>query len=302
MKEFCENWCGLHFRIAEVQSKSAPWILFVHGGPGGNSIDFENGIRRFFHNIPDKVNWITYDQRECGRSARNGQKVTHAINVEDLAGLVCYLYEKMSLDMDALYGHSYGARLVYETSFLHPELQRKIIMGGRGLVPADALANSIMIDLQILRQVSPEKADEAYDFASKNGHDLGAVNEFVRKLFIDFNQRESLRQNYYWGNTKAKESWTTELKDREIGDNNQVYFDIIRSYQEKTFNNGFFDPAALSCKMLLIQGYFDMLMNGACTPTLPTQNWVRFYGSGHFPHFEEPHLFIQTVRKFCESE
>lgn len=286
-----------HFKFGNTGTTA----LFVHGGPGGNCYDFERFLELDLHAKKSDIDWIVYDQYGCGRSPKNEKAHSHGSNVDDLAELIAHLHNRLGVSVDILYGHSYGARLVYETCFMHPNIDSVAVLSGRSLFPEDALENSVLIDLMILRENQQEDFRKAFEIVKDPGTSMADKNEKIRTFFKDPQQRFRRRNDFIWGNEAARQFWEQELRSSEIADSDSAYFAICKTYGERSFNPGFFNPLALRQKMFLFQGYFDFLMNGSCTPNLGDERSTRFYGSGHFIHFEEPELFFCRLKNCLSS-
>ena len=92
-------------------------ILYVHGGPGSHSKDFEDGLYDFKEFRETEYAYITYDQRGSGRSEISKQNLTplsHKNNIEDLVILIANAAQIFNLEkIDLLYGHSYGDKTCF---------------------------------------------------------------------------------------------------------------------------------------------------------------------------------------------
>lgn len=269
------------------------YVLFVHGGPGSHSAYFEAAIQKLPAYQSARIGWVVYDQRGCGRSAQSSPAdLTHADNMDDLASLCRTLPGVLPRPLRAVFGHSYGARLTYDTFKRHAEIDQHLILAGRSVYGADSMNLSTLMDLYILRDKHPEAFARAYEIVSK--HDGDASDKFseVRAL-LDEQERQRERGKYYWGNQQAR-SWYEGLKATvPVKDNDAVFEQVRGTYTED--HTVHFNPASLTQKTTMVKGYWDFLMAGATTQGLTT-NVVTFNGSGHFPHFEEPEKFVGKLQ------
>ena len=104
---------SIYYRIITVDPDK-PYIFFLHGGPGGNTISKEH----LFPSITDnKFNWVFMDQRGSGRSSvyhKEPEKsdllkeqVTPSLMLDDIE----FIRKKHELGKIIIYGHSWGGNL-----------------------------------------------------------------------------------------------------------------------------------------------------------------------------------------------
>lgn len=98
-----------------------PAIIFLHGGPGFNSINFEITTAPVLAEKGYFV--IVYDRRGEGRSTDNSAQFTYQQTVEDLESL----YTKYSIQTATLIGHSFGGIVATKFAKTHPNLVSSII-------------------------------------------------------------------------------------------------------------------------------------------------------------------------------
>lgn len=107
------NDASIYYRIITV-NRDKPYIFFLHGGPGGNSMYSEH----LFPSITDnKFNWVFMDQRGSGRSSVYHKdpaksdllksQVTPTLMLEDIE----FIRKKHKLGKVIIYGHSWGGNL-----------------------------------------------------------------------------------------------------------------------------------------------------------------------------------------------
>ncbi len=95
-----------------------PVLLYLHGGPGSSTSEFDYVITRKWADVYTVVTW---DQRNCGKSYDAGQNdivLTRELFLEDGKEMTEFLCEYLSVDRITILGHSwgsiYGANLVLE--------------------------------------------------------------------------------------------------------------------------------------------------------------------------------------------
>ena len=120
------------------EDRNNPVLLYLHGGPGSATSDFDYVITRKWADVYTVVTW---DQRNCGKSydaEQNDTTLTRELFMTDGKELTEFLLDYLSKDKITLLGHSwgsiYGANLVLE----YPEYYECFIGTGQ-LV--DALEN-----------------------------------------------------------------------------------------------------------------------------------------------------------------
>jgi proline iminopeptidase len=108
---------------------SDPAIIFMHGGPGYNSVNFE------FSSAEDLVKRgfyvIVFDQRGCGRSKNYTPNNSYAFKdqIED----VLSLYKKYNISKASIIGHSWGGTLATKFAEHYPDKVQKLIFIGSPL-------------------------------------------------------------------------------------------------------------------------------------------------------------------------
>jgi proline iminopeptidase len=101
-----------------------PAVLFIHGGPGYNSVNFEISTAEELSKKGFYV--IVFDQRGCARSKGVPSAYTLAEAVQDVYD-VCIRHRVRSI---SLLGHSWGGVVAAMTALQHPELVKKVILCG----------------------------------------------------------------------------------------------------------------------------------------------------------------------------
>jgi proline iminopeptidase len=103
-----------------------PAIVFFHGGPGYNSVNFE------FSSAEDLVKKgfyvVVFDQRGCGRSKE--YKPDNSFSFEDQIGDIISVFSKHNIKKASLIGHSWGGTLATKFAEKHPDKVERIIFIG----------------------------------------------------------------------------------------------------------------------------------------------------------------------------
>ena len=287
-----------HYVSVHTPSKACQgYILYIHGGPGGHSAYFERALQDFsaYQNLP--YGWICFDQRNCGRSPQSDiVPVTHQQNKDDIVDLIDAL-QKMGYPLLAVMGHSYGGRLAYELCIEKTTNMKNYILLGRAEDSQLSFRRSVYIDLLLLKIFEPEKYQSLWPQLTQcETPDLTTLKMVRGKM----NNVEN-RKLFYWGNLEALR-WFDAIKE-EIGlsDNNEVYDQVVASFlpADKQEN---MDINKLTGNILWVNGWHDYLMGGDTLFGQAQTNIKIFKGSGHYPQYEEPELFVRTLLNFISFE
>ena len=300
------EFTGLYTSLVVPTDWTGKTFVYVHGGPGSHCGDFETGLEQFEAFTAQGTGWLVYDQRGCGRSnPSEARRLSHRHNIDDLAELLAsakelYQMPKMTL---CLYGHSYGARLVYDLLATNPSLQTTAVISGRSLHPFDAMNTSVLIDMMILRNSDMSSFKKALTILESHSAEPYEIAKDIRECFKNPEERQASRQQFYWANENAKTWWDSTVKKLPLKDSDEIYFQVAATYGNEAFNSGVFDPSLLRQRCLLIQGFYDVLMYGTANPRVQDSSRViRFNASAHYPHFEQPELFMKTILAFSNGE
>ncbi len=154
-------------------------VLFVHGGPGGGTSDFN---RRFFD--PEKYRIILFDQRGCGQS-RPHASLEHNTTADLLADME-QLRGYLSIDQWLLFGGSWGSTLSLLYAQKYPETVSGLILRGIFLCRQQDIswlyqqgANQIFPDFW-KEFIEPIAAHERSDMVKAYYRILSSENEIAR--------------------------------------------------------------------------------------------------------------------------
>ncbi|MEZ4819065.1 MAG: alpha/beta hydrolase [Bdellovibrionota bacterium] len=286
----------LYIRFPDRQY--AKYCIFVHGGPGSNCSVFEKLHDEIDCYQRSEIGWIFYDQRNCGRSRQTKENTTHQQNIDDLLALIHLSEEKYAKQLKGVFGHSYGSKILLELLREKPDLDIKALFAGRAnRIPGGASA-SLLIDGILLRLTNPEGFRDFYQTFKEDVYFEKFHALDIRKKFDDMDKRDDLRKMFYWGNLDACEKITQYKKELNLPDNEEVFEQVVQSVlAEKKFQQKL-DFSEIRQDHLLVNGYWDMLMNGAQHLDQRSDQIHVFAGSGHYPHLEEPKRFVTTCEAF----
>lgn len=112
------HWC----KIGGVENKTIP-ILFIHGGPGGNSYVFERTIGSLLEKFSTV---IYYEQRGCGRTEKPADEKAYSIPI--LVSDIEKLCVALKIDAIIPLGFSFGGQLALEFALIYPSYVKKMIL------------------------------------------------------------------------------------------------------------------------------------------------------------------------------
>ncbi|MDH6250405.1 proline iminopeptidase [Chryseobacterium sp. H1D6B] len=105
-------------------SRENPPVIFIHGGPSGNSTLFESAAAQ---ELADKGFYvIVYDRRGEGRSKDENASMTFKESFEDLQ----QLYKKYQIKKAVILGHSFGGIVATLFTNQYPEKVNSLILAG----------------------------------------------------------------------------------------------------------------------------------------------------------------------------
>ncbi len=139
-------------------SKSAPLLLFLHGGPGAitHLVMFQSTTGRQL----EKDYLVAYlHQRGIGKSSPvPDSQQTIANNVKDVDGVVSYLTAKYKQKQVFLVGHSWGGMLAGAYTAAHPEKVAKLALVTTALNFKQLLKDTYQSDLDWAKKTNNTKA------------------------------------------------------------------------------------------------------------------------------------------------
>jgi len=148
-------------------------ILFLHGGPGAGSTEFD---RRFFD--PGHFRIVLFDQRGCGRSSPVGDLSNNSM--ADTTRDIEHLRELLGIDRWHVFGGSYGSTISLYYAQQHPERCKSLVLRGIWLLRNE----EINWWLYELRYLQPELWQVFADFIpADERHDL--LEAYWRRLTGD---------------------------------------------------------------------------------------------------------------------
>lgn len=285
------NHVQLYFSI-NPDSLHKPLLLYLHGGPGDSCIPL---TQKFNASLEEHFNFINLEQRGAGLSyykfsAHRPPRI--AIFIEDIHLFVEYLLKRFHQERLILIGHSWGSVLGMLFIQRYPQLVAQYIGVGQVI----NMRHNLQLQAQFLKQrgVKLKKLDLK--------HNLIPDSLYLTKKIVQ-------QQGSLYGKTNysmlikpfltAKAYPLTALINRLRGSRQsikflwpelmQINFDNIQHYSVPVcFMEGRHDHHVAAT---LVQDYVHTL-----DQSVPL---IWFEKSGHFPQWEQPQQFNQTITQLC---
>ncbi|MBU2712413.1 alpha/beta fold hydrolase [Zooshikella harenae] len=274
-------------------------ILFVHGGPGSHSHYFKHWVSQHQH-FSQHFGWISYDQRGCGLSKPHDEYI-HDANIDDFL-LMLETFADSGINISAIAAHSYGAKLVYDALVNNPKINTKIILLGRSLRADIPAKRNFMMDMILMKLFQKEDYKAIMASTQFDVNDPTSLWE-VKLKFKDTLKNRSIRSLFNWSNFDAMEAFEAIKAQCTLTDNDDIFKAVVNSIHQDSSSTPYYDIAKLKQQVLHIMGSNDFLMAGDLFQSEHHDNYTAcvFSKSGHYPHFEEPIKFIETVNDFIKS-
>lgn len=274
-------------------------ILFVHGGPGSHSHYFKNWVNQCQY-FTRHFGWISYDQRGCGLSKPHDQ-YCHASNIDDFL-LMLETFARNDVSISAIVAHSYGAKLVYDALLKKPDINKKIIFLGRSLRADIPAKRNFMMDMILMKLFQKEDYKSIMASTEFDVNDPASLWDIKQKFRATLKNRD-IRSLFYWSNFEAMEKFETLKAQCTLSDSDDIFKAVVNSIHKDSTATPYYDVSKLKQQVLHIMGSHDFLMAGDVFQPTHHDNYTAcvFSKSGHYPHFEEPTKFIETVHDFIKS-
>jgi len=155
-----------------TKNPNFPYVLLIHGGPGLNCgvIEYLIEHHHLFNSL--QYNIILYDQRNCGKSNKFPERVLHQDNVEDLQKIVLHITDHCNLNICALIGHSYGAKLLFDYYRGYASNIPGVFISTAKSILTPRL-NNLMLDLSYLKKNNVDLYDKIFN--EIDGTDLNRI-------------------------------------------------------------------------------------------------------------------------------
>lgn len=272
----------LHYRVAGPES--APAVVFLHGGPGYNSVGFERAVGE---RLEGSLRMIYLDQRGCGRSAGGARDLPLGMDptVADLERL----REHLGLARWSVIGHSFGGLLALVYASRHASSIERMV-----LVEATADVRAAL-EHQVQAMAEDPSSPEVVAIAREDGPPL---DRLVRIFQIV--GRVEVQRRLHWASPAAQRR--AEAWDREAQLLDCTRDGVLPSYRDAGWTDAHPDlMQRLAPPSMLIAGRRSRVL-GEDVVQRSAAAWgaqaAWMEQSGHFPFVEEPERFAEVVVPF----
>ncbi len=310
---------NLHFRV-RGSSRSNPYLLILHDGPGGNSLPYLH----WGESLEDRFNVVYLDQRGCGQSARHPfanpmaplRAETQAFTFERLLSDIEMVRRKLTIDHWFLLGHGFGAMLATEyASHFGASVLGVILVNP--ILTVQISEDSVLDATQLLCDSDLRSSDAIVrrdatlvikHIATVRSLPVGAARYLesygiLRSKSIDlqFAKPSGARQLFDATNSSARSYGykPIELVNALEPEISLLLNDNLAKRDVRA------EAATLNCKMLVVTGKRDAASTPNQTISLVEKSGcriVQFDGSGHFPFIEQPQALTKAIVGFLESQ
>jgi len=199
---------GQNLYIKTYGNKENKALIFIHGGPSGNSTLFEGTTAQ---KLADKGFYVlVYDRRGEGRSADPEAKFTYEEAFQDLN----FILKKYNLKEVTLIGHSFGGLVATLYTAKYPEKVNSLVLAGAlfsqqetydyilssvskiALTKNDSSQLDKIKAIQKLNKNSAEYRKACFDLAGENNYfKMPNPTSESKKLYSDYEAGEFYKTN-----------------------------------------------------------------------------------------------------------
>lgn len=270
--------------------RDAPAVVFLHGGPGYNAVDFERSV---MPRLSQTLQVISLDQPGCGRSWAPGAR---RLGLEGTVAALEALREHLRLEKVILLAHSFGGAVAL--GYLHAHQDH---VAGLVLVETTAdFPRALQQQLDTLARLAPERFPAHAAALSRLAQADAPVLERLGQAWGELG-RVPVQRALQFATAAAQEE--NDRWDEEAGLLRCDAGPVVQAWSsEGFFTRGRLEwMAPLPVPAVLFGGRQSHVI-GAALLEQTAQAWgvplVWFEQSGHFPFLEEPDRFIAEVRTF----
>jgi proline iminopeptidase len=290
---FLETADGARVWFRDAGPRDAPALVFLHGGPGYNSIDFERSVLPL---LERSLRVVVLDQRGCGRSS-GGQDA--ALGMTPTIADLERIRARLGIARWSVVGHSFGGMVALAYQARHPERVARLLLVETSADMQAALEHQVQAAAAMANERFPEHATAIASIAGEGAPPLDRLMKLYGVV-----GRVPLQRALHWASADAQtraDGW-----DEEAGLLACTRPEVLPSYRGEAWlarRGELLTPR--SCPVLLIAGRQSEVI-GARLIEATAEAWgvqpVWMEHSGHFPFVEEPDRFAQLTVAFVSSD
>lgn len=293
-------------------------MLIVHGGPGGNGLEYRTGS--FAEAMEKDYGMVYWDQRGQGSSHGKFDESSLTITnlVEDLHFLVETLKSHYGADTKIfMFGHSWGGTL--STAYMLTDEYQKDIAGWLEVDGAHDLPLLNREAILMYRSIAQQEVNkggenevrwqEILDFA--NGVDINNITDEESGQINSFGfEAEGILEDVF----SPEDPPTPGLMEFLFGSPTNPLTSFLAGNATNSALNDEIEQTAFTQQfnkveipVIFLWGKYDFVVPPALAYTAfnwtasPDKELVIFEHSGHSPMANEPELFTKAVRDFIEK-
>lgn len=293
------------------------FIIVLHGGPGGSSLDYRVGALK---DLEEFYAVVYQDQRNAGQSAGSYKKkeLTVDLMVSDVLALVKVIQHKYGNDCKfVLYGHSWGGTLGTAT-LLKDQTPFSIWIesdGGhklKGMVPYQVRLFDSIAHNQIALGNSEKFWNNALDKIAKvdqanpSDKDMSTLNSLAYEAEDQLSEDDVLA-NYSGVNANVMQLL---YQNNQITKSvNSIYSGILLTGIQDIWKTIDYTPQLnkITIPSLFLWGEFDMVLppdlgrEAYKASGASVKKFILYNKSGHSPQINEYANFAEDIRRFIEQ-
>ncbi len=268
--------------------KSSSPLVFLHGGPGGSSFQFEQTAAK---RLAQEFTVVVYDQRGCGRT-QSPEDDDYSIEslTQDLEGL----RQELGSDKLVLLGSSFGGEIAMSYALRYPDHVRFLLLEGPSNGDHFALMEMQYLNFQ---KIAPDPIKRRLSEIWSKKHSLperyfkiwSVIDKDTANRFIFHDEKYARIVRKIWDS----QSWGSNQKMAEV---------IWKKPPVKPFL--YERMRNLKIPVLILVGKYDfntgLPLSHKIKENSSNAKLVVFNNSGHFPDLEETELFKTTISEFVQ--
>lgn len=276
-----------------------PVFLYLHGGPGAGSYDFE---KLQSSRLSKFMRIIAIDQRGVLRS--DSIKDDESFGILDLIEDCEVIREHLNVRKWGIIAHSFGGYIATKYLINHPKKITELILE----CPTFDLGSSARSLLQGASKEFKLLGDE-----KKACECLKAIkindSKLVWEEFSELSNHLAEHRDNLYVHGEDKHFFDNIIENSNIP---MEHWEKSMNHQMKIFQEGkvfeslLTDLKQITTPMLVIKGKYDLVTSDDQISVVDNGNRNHivsiFKHSGHFPRFEEPELYAKKIHEFISRE